>query len=75
MPSCNYSVKRDGSHHKSGAPFDRLRVTVHDTLWVCHGKLVESMTAKLPSPLYSLLSKEDDAIDFIEYESNFHAII
>jgi hypothetical protein len=33
--------------HKSGAPFDKLRVTVHNTLWVCHGELVESMTAKL----------------------------
>lgn len=33
--------------HKSGAPFDKLRVTLHDTLWVCHGELVESMTAKL----------------------------
>jgi len=33
--------------HKSGAPFDKLRVTVHNTLWVCHGELVESMTTKL----------------------------
>ncbi len=35
------------SVHKNDAPFDKLRVTVSDTFRLCHGELVESMTAKL----------------------------
>ena len=53
----NHSVKRGGSQKRRilrQAQDDNVMVslsnhkgTLHDTLWVCYGELVESMTAKL----------------------------
>ncbi len=52
------TIQRSVAAHKSGAPFDKLRVTLHDALRVCHGELVESMTAKLHPSLkgYNVLT-------------------